>query len=121
MHEAGIAATILEIAEQQARFHNAVAVSRVHVQLGEFTSVVREALLFAWDALRGGTVAADAELEIQTILLGCTCRNCDWTGRPTPDNLILLCPRCGQPLEVLAGREMLVQFIDLVEKGSCNV
>lgn len=109
MHEAGIAANIIEIAEDAA--HGA-PVLKVHLKLGAFTGVVREALEFAFEALKEGTLAAGAELEIETIPLIATCIACGWTGAPEED-YCLLCPRCGVPATILSGREMQVDYIDL--------
>jgi hydrogenase nickel incorporation protein HypA/HybF len=109
MHETGIAASIIEIAEGAAR---GAPILKVHLQLGAFTGVVREALEFAFEALKDGTLAARAELEIETIPLIAACPACDWTGAPEED-YCLICPRCGVPAVILSGREMQVDYVDL--------
>ena len=109
MHETGIAASIIEIAEGSAR---GGPILKIHLQLGAFTGVVREALEFAFEALKDGTLAARAELEIEIIPLIAACPACDWTGAPEED-YCLICPRCAAPVAILSGREMQVDYIDL--------
>jgi len=109
MHETGIAASIIEIAEAAAR---GAPILKVHLRLGAFTGVVREALEFAFEALKEGTPAARAELEIETIPLIAACPACGWTGAPEED-YCLICPRCAMPAEILSGREMQVEYVDL--------
>ena len=63
MHEAGIAAEILEIARAQAVAHGKARVAEVTVRVGDMSGVVAEALEFAFEALRG-CPALGAVLEI---------------------------------------------------------
>jgi hydrogenase nickel incorporation protein HypA/HybF len=119
MHEAGIAASILEIAEREARRGDATAIAKVHLKLGEFTGVVREALEFAFEALKvQSRLARYAELIIESIPLSGHCPDCDWIGQPERA-YHLVCPRCGMPIEILTGREMQVEAIDIEENQPC--
>jgi len=114
MHEAGIAASILEIAEAEARQRGARAISAVKVKVGDFSGVVPDALQFAFEALRADTIAGDAKLIIERVPISAWCPACQQESRPDAD-LILWCPRCGVPLEVRAGQELDVEYIDLEE------
>ena len=49
MHEAGIAQSIIEIAENVA---GGRPIAKIHLKLGAFTGVVQEALEFAFEALK---------------------------------------------------------------------
>lgn len=115
MHEAGIAAGIIDLAEEQAQGR---AIAVIRVRLGEFTGVVREALEFAFESLRGGTALANATLEIEAVPLVGLCPDCGWTGSPTRD-FCLICPACHAPVMIMSGREMEVAYIDLVEEPVC--
>src|SRR5579884_3174055 len=88
VHEVGIAASILDIAEEAAR---GAPIRAVGLRLGTFTGVVREALEFAFEALKPGTA-----LIIHSVPLTCSCNTCRWTGAPIED-FCLLCPACGNP------------------------
>ncbi len=114
MHELALAQSVLEIGETEARKHRAKCILKIKLRLGEFTGVVREALEFSFQAAKVGTLAESADLEIESVPLASRCPNCGRTARPEGD-LCLLCPACGAPVEILSGREMLVEYIDLDE------
>lgn len=118
MHEAGLAASIIEIAEAEARKREAIAVRSVRLRLGEFTGVVAEALDFAFEALKRGTLLEDAVLEVERIPLVGSCPDCLWVGRPAED-FCLVCAHCGSPVEILTGREMAVESIEIEESNAC--
>jgi|ERR1035441_2074154 hydrogenase nickel incorporation protein HypA/HybF len=109
MHEAGIAQSIIEIAENVAQDR---AILKIHVRLGAFTGVVREALEFAFEALKADTPASHALLEIERIPLIGGCPACGWTGPPEED-YCLICPRCSTPATIVSGREMQVEWVEL--------
>lgn len=67
MHEAGLMQTALEMAQDVARRHQADCIQRICLRVGRDSGVVAEALFFAFDALRGQTMAADAVLQIDTV------------------------------------------------------
>jgi len=92
MHEIGIMQGTLDLALQTAQEANATQIQCVRMRVGAMTGVVADALQFAFEALREGTPAAGARLEIQTVSARCWCKNCqsdfeiaDW---------LQLCPRC---------------------------
>jgi hydrogenase nickel incorporation protein HypA/HybF len=92
MHEISIAESIIEIAETAAREANSCSIRVIAVRLGEFTSIVREALEFAFEAAKQGTLAEDARLEIEVVPMVVQCVVCDAVVRPmTRISLI-----CGQ-------------------------
>jgi hydrogenase nickel insertion protein HypA len=65
MHELSIAKGIIEIAEAKAREENSRCIQTIKVRLGEFTTVVREALEFAFEVACLETLAKNARLEIE--------------------------------------------------------
>ena len=116
MHELSLAQGIIDIAVSEARKRDAAGVKTIKLRLGEFTGVVREALEFSFEVAKRGTAAESAALEIETVELKMLCRRCGIVGRPTED-FRLSCSRCGDPVEILAGREMQVEYVELVEVG----
>jgi hydrogenase nickel incorporation protein HypA/HybF len=112
MHEVSIAASILEIAERSARQHGECSIQKVQLRLGEFTGVVREALEFAFDTLKIGTVANEAALEIESVPLIASCPDCGWRGTPERD-FCFICPACRAPVAIISGREMEVAYIEI--------
>jgi hydrogenase nickel incorporation protein HypA/HybF len=120
MHEAGIAASILEICNDEAGKHGGGAIRSVRLRLGGLAGVVPEALEFAFDALKGETRAAGAVLDIERVPLAARCPSCKWSGEPEGD-ICLFCPSCDAPLEIISGRELEVVYIDIEETTECNV
>ena len=111
MHEVTIAKNIIEIAENEARKHGASSIRVIKLRVGEFTGVVKDALEFAFRALRADTIAAGAELEVETVKLRVECRNCGPVGC-TLNDFNLFCSQCGSTLMITAGRELSVEYLD---------
>jgi hydrogenase nickel incorporation protein HypA/HybF len=65
MHELGIAIEIIELARKEAARAGGARVEAVHVSVGEWSGVVKEALLFAWEAASMDTELAGARLEVE--------------------------------------------------------
>jgi hydrogenase nickel incorporation protein HypA/HybF len=103
---------IIELAEEKARERNSRAIQKIKVQLGEFTTVAREALEFGFEAARTGTLAAGAELEIEIVPMITRCVSCGPVCDPVYE-VCLICAQCGLPLEVVAGAELQLEYIEL--------
>jgi hydrogenase nickel incorporation protein HypA/HybF len=117
MHELSIATSIIEIAEAQARAHCSKSIRTIRLRLGEFTSVVREALEFSFEVARQGTLAEHATLEIETVPLVARCAKCGAVKQPAHE-ICLVCPGCGSPLEIVSGEELQVVYIELDESDA---
>ncbi len=113
MHEVGIAKSIYEIIESEAKKNNAGKVVKVKLLIGEFTGIVKEALEFALDVIKKGSFMEDTEFEIETVKLKTYCSNCDKTfiGK---SNARFLCPDCQNILSIKSGKEMEIEYIDIV-------
>ena len=114
MHELSIAESIIDIAVAEAKKRNAPAIETIKLRLGEFTGVVREALEFGFDIARRGTLAETAVLEIEVVSLKTQCPQCGLTGRPV-DDFCCVCATCGSPVDIISGREMQVEYLELAE------
>jgi len=113
MHEMSIAQSVLDIAFGEMRNHASDGITKIKLSIGEFSGVVRESLEFAFLALTPGTPAAGADIEIDVIPINTECRSCGSTTCRLND-LNLLCPRCGEPVRITGGREMKVDYVDLM-------
>ncbi len=82
MHEISIAESIVQIADTKAREHGVRSIQRIGLRLGTFTTIVAEALQFAFEVAREGTLAQDAELKIETVPMVVYCVVCRSTTRP---------------------------------------
>src|SRR5262245_56872091 len=105
MHELSIALSILDAAEEVARHHDG-RVAAVHLKLGPFSGVVREALASAYELAREGTALERARLVVEEVPAAVFCPAC-----AAEQELIsvsaLVCPVCGGPTpELVRGREL---------------
>jgi hydrogenase nickel incorporation protein HypA/HybF len=112
MHELSIALGILDIAEEEGRRHGG-RVAAIHLKLGSFSGVVKEALLSAYELAREGTPLATAELVVEDVPLIVHCPVCD-ADQETTAAQGLCCPICGGPAgEVVQGRELEVRALEI--------
>ena len=112
MHEISIAISIVDIAEASARKQGACSIQLIKLRLGEFTTIVQEALEFAFEIARQDTMAAHATLAIETVPMIVQCLSCGVIPNPVRD-IILSCPHCGLPLKIIAGEEIQLEYIEV--------
>lgn len=67
MHELSIAMSIADSAAEEVRKYEGSRVCAVHLRLGDLSGVVKEALLFSWEASCEGTPLAGARLVIEEV------------------------------------------------------
>jgi hydrogenase nickel incorporation protein HypA/HybF len=116
MHEMAIAQSVFDIAFGEANKHAATRIRKIKLSIGEFSGVVKDALNFAFDVLKAGTPAEEAEIEIEVIKLTAVCGECGEVECRLND-LRFICGDCGRQLKIVAGREMKVDYIDLEDGG----
>ncbi|CUS81253.1 hydrogenase nickel incorporation protein HypA/HybF [Candidatus Kryptobacter tengchongensis] len=112
MHELSIAQSIIEIAENTAKEHNSNIIKKIKVQIGEFSGVVKEALEFSFNVAKNGTIAEKAELEVEIIKFKAVCNICGFILE-SMDDFNLFCPKCFEPMEIVSGREMKIEYIEI--------
>jgi hydrogenase nickel incorporation protein HypA/HybF len=116
MHELGIAQSLLEIVEQEARPYEGARVIRVWLRIGKLSTVVPDALRFAFDAVTRGGMAEGAVLEIEEVPLAIRCRACAETS--IVEDPFMICPRCGAAdVEMISGRELEIRSMEIEEDG----
>jgi hydrogenase nickel incorporation protein HypA/HybF len=112
VHEISIMQGTLDLALHTAQQSGATQIQALRLRVGAMTGVVPEALQFAFEALREGTIAAAARLDIQTISASYWCPSCqtefesrDWLQE---------CPHCRRPgAELRHGLELELASIDV--------
>lgn len=112
MHELSIAASIIELVDQEARKAEAKTVSKVELDVGKLSGVEIEALEFAWEMVIKNTVAENAELVINHLDARSKCEDCGETfitvGFFSP------CPGCGGFHHLtFQGKELQVKAITI--------
>ena len=112
MHEVSMMQSTLDIAIAQAKQNNANKIELVTMNIGALSGVIPEALEFAFDVLVRGTIAENAQLEINTIPIVCYCQHCDRNFQP--ETYICECPQCRQISNyVLTGKELELASISV--------
>jgi len=93
VHELGITDQLLALTLKHAEQAHAARVVRLHLIIGEFSSVVDDSIQFYWDMMAEGTLAAGAELCFSRIPGKLACGECgevvlfsEFEGQ---------CPACG--------------------------
>jgi len=96
----------LDAIRHQAEKHSATRVSRIDLRIGTLAGVDHAALRFAYEALAPGSIAAGAELEIESVAARAHCAACG-TEFGVERGFIFKCPHCGEYSgDIRAGREL---------------
>ncbi|MEJ2290270.1 MAG: hydrogenase maturation nickel metallochaperone HypA [Deinococcales bacterium] len=115
MHELSIARSVVDLAVQAATDDQAERITRVGLRVGTFAGVDTGALDSAFAIARLGTLAEEAELEIDSVALVCHCAACDIDFEVDDRYGIARCPRCATVSGVIRhGMELEVSFVEVV-------
>lgn len=112
MHELSVCLSLMQQVEQIARDSNATRVTRITLNIGPLSGVEPELLRHAYPLATAGTVAADAELVINTADVVVRCSQCDSETTVAPNKL--LCGSCGDfRTRVVCGDELTLMRVEL--------
>ena len=112
MHELSICQSLLSEVARAAAANDATEVNRIAVAIGPLSGVDASLLVRAFEVARMGTIAAHAELEIETMPAVVWCKECE-IETPVAANA-LLCGRCGTwQVELRSGAELLLKRVEL--------
>lgn len=112
MHELGIMTGVVEAVEQAAKDANALKVLKVNLAVGVMTEALEEALFFAFDVLKEGTLLSEAQLEVRMVEPKSVCNDCGTEF--DHDRFHVLCPLCeGANTTLLCGRELQIESIEV--------
>ena len=114
MHEISIIESILEVAEENAREVNSSSIKAIKLRLGQFTAIAQNALEFAFEVARQGTMAEHARLEIELVPMVLHCVVCEVETQPT-GGICFICQRCGFPMKIVSGKELQIEYIEIDE------
>ena len=97
--------TTLELALKEASTAGACEIHELRLRVGRLSGVVPEALSYAFEVLRAGTIAAEAQLEIESVPAVMWCETCE--SEFESPQFTCECPGCGvASRELRRGREM---------------
>lgn len=112
MHELSVCQGLLAQVSEIARTHGAQAVSRIVVRIGPLSGVEPELLARAFPLARAGSLAAEAELDIEGAPVRVRCGRCGAETEAAANRLV--CAECGDYRTTLtAGDELLLVSVEL--------
>ena len=112
MHELSLMEEVRRQALAAAAAEGAERIVAIRLRVGELAGVELEALRFAFPLVMQGTIAAEAQLLIDSEAALCHCETC---GEPFPARHgISDCPRCGQlSRQLLSGRDLRLVALEV--------
>jgi hydrogenase nickel incorporation protein HypA/HybF len=111
LHELSIAQSILGIVADEAKKNGLRQIRKIKLQVGAFAAVVPESLTFCFELVSKDTIAAGAEIEIESVGIVAHCDKCESSFEVLDQ--VFICPRCGEPVfELVSGRELSVLSIE---------
>jgi hydrogenase nickel incorporation protein HypA/HybF len=112
MHELAVCQDIIAQVEQLAIEHKAKAIHSINLEIGPLSGVEAALLQAAFPIASAGTVAENAQLEINAIPVTVNCNMCHKQSEAVPNKLI--CEHCGSWQTLLvSGDEMLLKRIEM--------
>jgi hydrogenase nickel incorporation protein HypA/HybF len=122
LHEFSAACSIVDTALEAAKSNKATKVSVVNVEVGEFTFLVPEQLIFNFEIARKNSILEEAELRIKTIKGQLLCNDCNFQGESQMDPNIpnqiavfapMKCPKCGgSSTKITGGKDFVITSIE---------
>ena len=111
MHEASIAISLIGTVSDLCQKEGYNSIESVRLKVGRAAGILPDALLFAFDVAKAGTLASQAELIIEYVLLGGFCLDCG-SQFESEERYIFSCPDCNsRVIKITRGDEM--QIIDM--------
>jgi hydrogenase nickel incorporation protein HypA/HybF len=112
MHEVGIIQSMLDLAIQTAQQNKASRIHQIRLRVGVMSGVVADALDFAFEVVRQGTMAAEARLDVETVPMTCWCAKCQREFQP--GDFPCECPQCHElSAELRHGRELELASLEI--------
>jgi hydrogenase nickel incorporation protein HypA/HybF len=113
MHELSIALSMIDQIIEESESRGGLEVEAVHLKLGVFSGVDKQALLFSYELACEGTPLQGSRLVIEIIPLIVYCPSCE-KDRTPPSVYRICCPDCLTPAEkIVSGREIEVSFLEV--------
>lgn len=113
MHEVSIAQGLLEIAIDNCTKQGYEGIESIRVKIGKASGIMPDSLLFAFEALKIGTIAEKAVLTIDAIPVSGFCNGCQ-SNFTVEDAYVISCPKCGNfSFRLETGRELNVYEMEV--------
>jgi len=118
MHELGLIQAAMEEIARAAQANNICRIVKVKLVVGKMNGALPDALQFAFKVLTPETIFEGADLEIEEVDIRLRCPAC---GRETVvGEITCWCPACGTRAEIVAGRELYIEYFEGDEEEGLN-
>lgn len=112
MHEMALCEGVLQVLESNAQTQQFQRVKTVWLEIGALSGVEVEAMRFCFDAVKNGTLANQAKLEIIEVPGAAWCMQC--AKAVSVAQRFDACPDCGSyQLQVTDGDEMKIKELEV--------
>ncbi|MBI5101298.1 MAG: hydrogenase maturation nickel metallochaperone HypA [Nitrospirae bacterium] len=106
MHEVSIALNVLDIITAQCKKEGYQRIDAVRLRIGRASGIMPDALSFAFEAIKGDSIAGHAGLEIEEVPVTGSCRDCNAVFT-SDGEYVLACPVCNSgSFSITGGREL---------------
>lgn len=112
MHEASIIMGVIDTVTEQCHREGYTGISSIRLRIGKAAQLLPDALRFAFEIARQDTLAAAAELIIETVPLGGTCQACGHAFELELAGLAFCCPAC-QATDLKIDRGFELEIVDM--------
>ncbi|MEW6570020.1 MAG: hydrogenase maturation nickel metallochaperone HypA [Nitrospirota bacterium] len=113
MHEVGIAQGLLDIVIEKCKEGGYEGIESITVKIGKASGIMPDSLLFAFEALKIGTIAEKASLTIDEVPVSGFCNGCK-NHFIVEEAYVISCPACGSmSLRIDTGRELNVEEMEV--------
>jgi len=115
MHELSVCQALIEQVEAVAREQNAAQVLLIRLGIGPLSGVEPQLLEQAFYIARAGSIAADAELQVNSLPIQVSCRACGAVSEAQAARLV--CAVCGDwHTTLVSGDELQLTQVELTRK-----
>jgi hydrogenase nickel incorporation protein HypA/HybF len=112
MHEVGLMQNTMKLALDSAQAQGAAEIHALRLRVGVLSGIVPDALQFAFEILRRGTMAAGARLIVEDVPAGGYCSAC--RREFAIQNYVFECPDChGTEVQIVRGRELELVSLEI--------
>ncbi len=118
MHEFSTAVSIVEAVKRTAKSHGATKVVKITLQIGQFSMLNHDQLIFGIEIASKNSIVEGAETSIEPLTTRIRCRQCGAESDVTQEGPLyeilssLTCSKCNtKDVEIIQGRECIIKDI----------
>lgn len=112
MHELSVAENIIDIVKENVPVRDYGNVKKIILEIGDYSGIVSDSLLFCFDAVKLETPFVNAGMEIKNIPFKLFCNTCK--TETTNSFGIRMCDKCkGFDTNIISGTDMKIIEVEL--------